>query len=337
MLPGYFSGEISGEDRAIVDDWRAESPDNEEEFRQLQKTWDSYPLLQEMEKYNAFEALRKVNDRIREKESRRWTVSFQRIAAILIFPVLAYTGFLIFKNNSLKEVSKSEPVWQTISTPPGVKSRFFLPDSTAVWLNSSSSITYPVAFSWETRQVSIKGEAFLDVRKDQDHPFVVGLGKINVRVLGTRFDVINYENENKTDVILESGNISLFQQTGREEKVLTSLRPGEMAVFDKENNSLSIKTAQTEKYTAWKEGKLIFRDDPMDEVVRKLNRWFNVQIEVADPEISEYIYTATFRNESIDQILELLTISAPIRYQVIQREKKGDIFSAKQIILRKRK
>jgi len=337
MLPGYFAGELSGEDRAIVDAWRAESPDNEREFSQLQKTWDSYPLLQEMEQYNAFEALRKVNERIREKETRQWAVSFQRIAAILLFPLLAYSGFLIFKNNSLKELPKAEIVWQTLSTPPGVKSRFFLPDSSEVWLNSSSSVTYPVVFSGSTRMIKVTGEAFLDVRENEDQPFVVDLGKINVKVLGTQFDVVNFENEQQTDVILVSGSISLVQGTGREEKIMASLRPGDMAVFGTQNNTLEIKSVKTEKYTAWTEGKLIFREDPMDEVVRKLNRWFNVNIEVADPGIYEYIYTATFRDESIDQILELLTISAPIRYQVIQREKKGDVFSAKRIILRKRK
>jgi len=337
MLPGYFSGELSGEDRAIVDAWRAESPENKEEFRQLQKAWDSYPLLQEMEQYNAFEALRKVNDRIRERETRQWLMRFQRIAAVLIIPLSAYTGYLVFKNNSYKEVTQSEPVWQTICTPPGVKSRFFLPDSSAVWLNSSSSITYPVAFSGKTRKVKITGEAFLDVKKNEVQPFVVDLGKINVKVFGTRFDVINFENEQQTDVILESGSISLVQGTGNQEKVMATLRAGDMAVFERVNNNLEIKSVKTEKYTAWTEGKLIFREDSMDEVVRKLNRCFNVQIEVADSKILEYIYTATFQNESIDQILELLTISAPIRYQVIQREKKGDVFSAKRIILRKRK
>jgi transmembrane sensor len=337
MLPGYFSGEISGEDRAIVDAWRTESPENEEEFRQMQEAWNAYPILQEMEEYDAFKALRAVKEKISERESGRWMNHFRRIAAVLIIPLLAYTGYLVFKNNSLKEVSKSGPVWQTICTPPGVKSHFFLPDSTTVWLNSSSSITYPVVFSEDVRQVKISGEAFLDVRKDEGHPFMVDLGKLNVKVLGTRFDVINFENERQTDVILESGSISLVQGTGREEKVMATLRPGDMAVFGGDNNNLEIKSVKTEKYTAWTEGKLIFRDDPMEEVIRKLNRWFNIQIEVTDPGINEYIYTATFRNESIDQILELLTISAPIRYQVIQREKKADVFSAKRIILRKRK
>jgi transmembrane sensor len=337
MLPGYFSGEISGEDRAIVDVWRAELPENEEEFRHLQHTWDSYPLLQEMEQYNAFEALRKVNDRIREKDNMPWLTLFQRIAAILIVPLLAYTGYLVFKSQSLKELSKSEPVWQTICTPPGVKSQFFLPDSTAVWLNSASSLTFPMAFTGEMRQIKVSGEAFLDVRKDEDRPFVVELGKINIKVLGTRFDVIHYEQENQTNVILESGSISLLKGTGREQKVMASIKPGEMAVMGTEDFKPEIKAVQTEKYTSWKDGKLIFRGDPMDDVVRRLNRWYNVQIEVADPGINEYIYTATFRNETIDQILELLTISAPIRYQVIEREKKGDTFSAKRIILRKRK
>lgn len=336
ILPGYFSGEISGENRAMIDSWRKESPENEKEFGQLLKAWESFSTLQEMEQYNAFEALRKVKETIRGKENRHWLSHIQRIAAILILPILAYSGYLFISNQKLKEVFSSGLQWQTLSTPPGVKSRFFLPDSSLVYLNSSSSVTYPLVFSGKMRQIKIDGEAFVNVRKDEEHPFVVDLGKIDVQVLGTQFDVINYQRENQTEIILESGSISLYRETGRDQKFLSDLKPGQLAVFGKEKNRLEIKSVQTEKYTAWTEGKLIFRDDSMIEVVRKLNRWFNVQIDLADPEISEYIYTATFRNESIDQILELLTISAPIRYQVVQREKQGDIFSPKKIILRKR-
>lgn len=337
MLPGYFSGEISEKDRTIVDIWRQESPENEKEFRQIQEAWYAYPNLHEMEQYDAFEALLKVNLRVTEQQKRNWITRFQRIAAILIIPLMFFSSYLFIKNQIIKESIPSEPIWQTLSTPPGVKSRFFLPDSTSVWLNSSSSISYPVAFTGEIRHVKVKGEAYLDVRKDKKHPFVVDLGKINVKVLGTRFDVINYEKESKTEILLESGKISLLQGTGEDQKVIANLKPGELAVFRKENDILKVKSVQTAKYTAWKEGKLIFQDDSMDDVVRKLNRWFNVEIEVADPQLLDYIYTAKFQNESIDQILELLTISAPIRYQVNQREKNGDIFSAKRIILRKRK
>lgn len=336
MLPGYFSGDCSEEDRGIIENWRKESPEHEKEFAQFRKAWEAYPLLHEMEQYNTLEALEKVHHRIDRKVRNKWMTGLQRIAAVLMIPLLVYSGFMTFKNLTQPKVATPEPVWQTISTPPGVKTTFFLPDSTRVWLNSSSSITFPGTFAQNTRQVSITGEAFLDVRANEEQPFVVGLGKINMKVLGTRFDVIHYEKEKQSEIILESGKISLFQGTGADEQGLATLRPGEKALFDKAQHRIGITRVQTQKYTSWINGKLIFRDDPMDEVVRKLNRWFNVEITIADPEIEKYVYTATFQDESIDQILELLTISAPIRYRVIQREMENDMFKAKKIILRKK-
>jgi len=250
--------------------------------------------------------------------------------------LLIYSGYLTFKSSLQRKAIAPEPVWQTISTPPGVKSSFYLPDSTRVWLNSSSSITFPGIFTGNTRQVSVLGEAFLDVRANKEKPFIIDLGKFNVKVLGTQFDVINYVKEKQSEIILESGKITLFRGSSKNEQDLATLQPGELAAFDKENNKIGISRVETQKYISWINGKLIFRDDQMDEVVRKLNRWFNVEITIADPEIQKYVYTATFQDESIDQILELLTISAPIRYQVIQREKDNDMFKAKKIILRKK-
>jgi transmembrane sensor len=337
MLPGYFSNEISEEDRAIVETWRQESLDNERAFRELQKVWDAYPLLHKMEQYNALEALMKVHKRIHKNKSRHWISYLQRIAALLFMPLLLYSGYLTFKNHPSGKAVPTESMWQTITTPPGVKSCFVLPDSTKVWLNSSSSVTYPLSFTGDIRRVEVTGEAFFDVKEDQEHPFVAGLGKINVKVLGTRFNVINYEKENQVEVILESGNILLCQGTYNNEKTIADLKPGELAIYDKENNSYVIMAVQTDIYTSWINGKLIFKDESMDIVVRRLNHWFNVEIEVADKEILDYVYTATFQNESLDQILELLTISAPIRYRVIQREKEEEIFSAKRIILEKTK
>jgi ferric-dicitrate binding protein FerR (iron transport regulator) len=270
------------------------------------------------------------------KARNKWMAGLQRAAAVLLIPLLGFCSYLTYKNFTAPKVATPETVWQTLSTPPGVKSSFYLPDSTRVWLNSASSITFPGTFVEDTRQVRITGEAFLDVRKNEKQPFIVDLGKVYVKVLGTRFDVIHYEKEKQSEIILESGKISLFQETGAGDQDLTTLNPGEMALFDRAQNRIGISRVQTPKYTSWINGKLVFRDDPMDEVVRKLNRWFNVEITIADREIEKYVYTATFQDESIDQILELLTLSAPIRYRVLQREKENDIFKAKKIVLKKK-
>jgi transmembrane sensor len=337
MLPGYFTGEISENDRATIDSWRNESHDNEKEFLELQHAWNALSELHQMEQFDTFKALSKVHDRIRKKEGRNWFIYMQRVAAVLLIPVLVFSGFVVYKYRQVKEISQSKLVWQTISTPPGVKAHFVLPDSTSIWLNSSSSIAYPTTFGNHNRQVKMTGEAFFDVVKDSRHPFLVALGTINVNVTGTRFDIMNFEKEAITEVILESGKIELCKGSQENPVFLSEMKPGEKASYNKTENSLILDKVDSRRYSSWIEGKLIFKDDPMKDVIQRLNHWYNVEIEVADPEILGYVYTATFQNESLEQILELLTISAPIRYQVIQREKKGDLYDAKRIILKKRK
>lgn len=336
LLPGYFKGELSEADFSAVETWKNLSQQNQEIFNQSEKVWQSLHLLSEMEHYNPQQALQKVNQKINQRQNQQWWFIWQKVAAILFIPLLIAAVWLTMSRPKTDLIVES-PTWQIFSTPPGVKAKFYLPDSTAVWLNSSSSVSFPSYFAGNFRQVNAQGEVFFDVRKNTEQPFVVSMGKIHARVLGTRFNVINYDREDRTEIILQSGKIELCTGTCEQPRSLSLLNPGELAHFNKSGNTINILNVETEKYMAWIAGKLIFKDDPMEEVVRKLNRWFNVEIEVADQAILDYVYTATFQDESIDQILELLTLTAPIRYQVVQREKQeNETFTAKRIILRKR-
>lgn len=338
LLPAYFEGSLSEPEKGSVESWKNLSQENEAIFNQMEKVWRSLQLLSEMKRYNPQKALQQVNQKLNQKNDQRWWFIWQRVAAILFVPLLIAAVWLSLRKTEPQNLVAIAPVWHTYTTPPGVKARFYLPDSTLVWLNSSSSISYPSQFDTDIRNVNVTGEIFFDVKHQPEQPFIVGMDNIHVRVLGTRFNVINYEREDRTEVILQSGKVELCSGTTQNLTSLSELRTNELATYSKVTKSVHIKQVNAEKYTAWTRGRLIFQDDPMDEVVRKLNRWFNVEIEVVDPEILEYVYTATFQDETIDQILELLSISAPIRYQIIPRSKQqDDIFTAKRIILRKRR
>jgi ferric-dicitrate binding protein FerR (iron transport regulator) len=139
-------------------------------------------------------------------------------------------------------------------------------------------------------------------------------------------------------LILESGSVRLCSGNSNENKTITNIKPGELAVFDTVTNKLTISNVDVRKYTSWKDGVLIFRDDHMEDVVRKLNKWFNVEIILQSPELKEYVYTATYRDETLPQILELLKISAPIKYDIADRERLSDnSYSKRKIIITKRK
>lgn len=337
LLPGYFQGTLTEEEINTIDAWKDFSPSNLEIFNQTAKVWHSFILLNEMQQYYPEIALQKINARLNtDFRQRGWRI-WQQIAAILVVPLLISAIWLSLIKPEKMFVTDM-PVWNTFTTPPGVKSMFYLPDSTAVWLNSSSSIRFPSNFADDVRMVEVKGEVFFDVRKNPEKQFIVKMGILHTRVHGTSFIVIDYENEDSSEIILVSGSIEVCSGSCEKPRSLSLLKPGERACFDKSDNSLNIHSVDTEKYVSWINGTLIFRDDPMSEVIQKLNRWFNVKFEVSDPEIFDYVYTATFTDESIDQILELLTISAPLRYQVVQREKQANgTFSPKRILLYIRK
>lgn len=336
LIAGYLQGILTEEENLLVEEWKNQATEHQEIFNQSEKIWRLLQLLREMEQYDPEKSLDQVHRKLRKNNLFQFWKTLQKVAAVLIIPLLIATFWLSLRKTPPRYVADI-PVWNTFSTPPGVKSMFYLPDSTAVWLNSASSITFPSNFSDEVRKVEVQGEVFFDVKKDNNKQFLVKLGKIHVRVHGTRFNVVNYGHEENSEIILVSGSVEICAGSCEQPRCLSLLQPGERAFFSKKESSLNIQLVDAEKHVSWINGLLVFRDDPMAEVIRKLNRWFNVEIEVADPVILEYIYTATFQDESIDQILELLALSAPIKYQIVQREKQENgTFTPKRIILKKR-
>ena len=278
-------------------------------------------------------------EKVPEKQLTRSVILsiFSKVAAVLILPLLVYSLFLTSKLSKSGLPETGQGVWQTVKTTVGMQTDFLLPDGSHVWLNSGSEFRYQLPFVAEVRRVELTGEAFFDVAKDQAHPFLVQAGKLNIEVKGTRFNVVNYAEEKSGEVILESGSVRLFAGNYTDNKTLATIKPGERALFDHAQNKLTVSKVDISKYTSWKEGLLVFKNDPMDEVVKKLSRWFNVEIVLQSPELKNYVYTATYRDETLPQILELLKISAPIKYAISDRIKMDDnSFSKRKITLSKR-
>jgi transmembrane sensor len=338
LLPGYLSGDLSDKDRLIVDEWRKESSGNEALYQENLKAWEAIPLLHEMEQFNSFEALKKVNTRISQPISSNWRTIFQRAAAILLLPLLAYSGYLTFKNLSVKKVPEERIMMQTITARQGMVTQFMLSDSTKVWLNSNSELQFPVQFSGDKREVKLRGEALFKVAKNEKQPFRVNTKKIDVEVLGTYFNVLCYDDDAQAEVTLVEGAVRLSSENGQVKKDYDTMHPGQRAIFYERCREVHTKEVDVDKYISWSNGILIFRDDPMEDVVKRLSRWFNVEIIFNDPEVESYIYTATFRNETLEQVLKLLKLSAPIDYRIVKNKALTDsTFSKQKIYLMKKK
>lgn len=327
MIPAFFEGTLDSENRKKVLEWKIE---NEAIFNELKELWESTELLQKMQKYDAKKALESVHAKIERSGVTLFLRCFQRIAAILILP-LAIATFYLAMNETQQIVASNE--WHTLKTGAGMRSEFVLPDGTKVFLNSNTTLSYPVVFVGKTRDVKIQGEAYFDVAKNLEQPFVLNAGKLRVQVTGTEFKVSNYPSEKLTEIVLVEGSVNLCQANALgEQNTIQSMVPGERATLNELNNSMYVDKVDVQKYIAWKEGQLLFRNDPMDEVVLRLNRWYNVDITLGGDCLGDYEYTATFEDESLIQVLDLLKISAPIDYKIIPRKRRGDNYFSKMKI-----
>ena len=335
LLPGYLSDGIPDKDRAVVVEWLLESTENEILFNEIKTAWEAIPVLNEMEQFNSFEALKKVNLKLPNSISRRWWNGLQRAAAILLIPLLAYTGYMTFKYHTKYS---EQIVMQTVTSRMGMVSQLALADGTKVWLNSGSELKFPVRFDGDKREVHLKGEAFFEVTKNENQPFRINANEFKVEVLGTSFNVINFDEENQSEVVLVTGKVKLTSENKDGNKDFGFLNPGQRAVYVKGEQKVVKNEVEVDKYISWRDGTLIFRDDSMEEVAKRLSRWFNVEIVIVDPEIQSYIYKATFRDESLLQVLNLLKMSGPINYKISQRKSlpNGE-FTKQKVILMKRK
>lgn len=240
---------------------------------------------------------------------------FTRIAAVFFIPLLVASVWLFYRQ--LKEPAPHlHYAMQEITSPSGIRSQIVLPDGSNVWLNAESTIKFKIPFDESTRDVSLIGEAYFEVKKNPDVPFVVQSGKVQVKVLGTKFNCKAFTEENNIEVVLAEGKVS-FNTEGSTQDSEKVMKPGDRAVFDKTTNQTKITNGKIDKYIAWHSGKMVFDETPMPEVATQLERWYGIKVIIEDPTINKYRITTTFENESLHQILELLGLSSPIDIKYI--------------------
>lgn len=219
-----------------------------------------------------------------------------------------------------KAYAKGALVYNTIKIPYGKKFEVQLSDGTLVHLNAGTSLRYPVQFvKNQNRQVYLLGEAFFEVEKDKEHPFDVNTQNVNVEVLGTKFNVDTYSENPRTDVVLVEGKVSLYKdQKTKENQVY--LKPGEKGSNERGQSEITTEQVNTEYYTAWVKGSLVFKNASFDDIIKKLERRYNVTFINKNKVLGKEIFNARFDNEPIEVVLKYFSDSYAIDY-VIDRDK----------------
>uniref|UniRef100_UPI0032173610 FecR family protein n=1 Tax=uncultured Draconibacterium sp. TaxID=1573823 RepID=UPI0032173610 len=294
-------------DREIekVINWIESSEANKKEFETLKNLW----AISGFANYSSYAA--EKSGEVLSLPKRRVNLAFlTKYAAIFIFAFLI-GGISVY----LLENKESHTItWNEIIVPEGESAEVYLSDNTHVWLNSNTKLLYPSRFKGNKRDIKLSGEAYFDVAHNSKNPFYVHTTELTVAVKGTSFNVQAYDNDKKINVTLIDGKVCLQNPDGQ---VVSELSPGENARYDLTKRNIYVSKANTEFYTSWKEGYLVFKDAKLEDIVRKFERWYNITVTFDDEEIRQIEFTGTIlKNKPIDQIFDILKYTAGIDYSI---------------------
>jgi len=252
----------------------------------------------------------KIQTQLLQRGSDKWQKSkriqrFLRVAAIVFFIINIGGLALIFSS-----INNSQEYFTSVIAEKGQISKVELPDGSMVWLNSGSKITYNNSFTSDNRNINLIGEAYFQVTKNKKLPLIVNCKDLQVKVLGTHFNVMAYTNCKDIQVTLEEGSVELLNTNLK--SFSHKLIPGELGNYNKNSKKLSVSKVNTSKYTSWKQGIINIYNQTLEELVKRLEIQYNQKFEF-DEDVKNFHFTFTIRNEPLDEVIKLMEKISPIK------------------------
>lgn len=301
----YLSASTTVEEEAQLLAWLENNLENQKYFRSLKDAYDLGQVEQLFETSRPNEQWidfkQKINSASKYFRMRKLVVEMTRYAAVLIVGIICYQTLLhLFKSEELFSETQ-------IETGVGERAQILLPDSSRVWINSCSELSYSNSFGKKERSVYMKGEAYFEVHSNKEKPFLVHNEMFTYRVTGTSFNVSAFHDENQTSIaLLEGGVVIEFGKT--KEKIY----PGEQFVFNKSTGKYWREKIDVNRLKLWRTGDITFENITFDELTRKLERSFNVSFVFQNEELKKETFSGSFHNyDPMETILEVLKVSTP--------------------------
>lgn len=297
----YCNQHLSNDEIRMLDQWINQVQSDPKVNQWLQANWE---MSGNVDCDISFEEVQcriaKYEQGKKIKRIRQWSVLLQKVAAILILPLLAVSVWLIM--NRQPETSQ-----MMLATAKGEHTHVFLPDGSEVWLNVDSKLEYSTAYNATNRELKLVGEAFFKVAKDKKHPFIVAAHDLKVRAVGTEFNISAYETDPNASTFLKEGIVELkYFPKGKNEQTYR-MAPGEKATIIRNVKSIKIAEATSGNDTRWTSGELYFENESMDQVFRKVERWYNVKISYQINDFTNETLTVNLKdNESINRLMEII-------------------------------
>lgn len=310
LIISKLKQEITEEDDRRLMEWLSDS-ENKDVFEELCQVWQK--VRERSTRYipNTNKYWNELTARMKKQEtaSRRSPfIPYRRYvaAACLVLAIALSSSFFYYIGAVMNRPEAGELTYTTL----GGKSKVTLPDGTQVWLHSNTSLCYNTTYRSGDRQVNISGEAYFDVAHNKDKPFIVQTNGMQIMVHGTKFNIETFPESEHTFVSLLEGSVAL--KTAKESRFLI---PGEVATFNKKSQCLEIMKGDVIFASLWAKDQLVFTKKTLGEVCHFLSKWYLVKINL-DPNLNkEYLYTFTLRDESLEEILRLMSYVNPIDYR----------------------
>lgn len=335
LMTGYLSGNLTESEQLELKNHLELNPIDRKIFEDYQMLWKESEQRIVARTIDVESALQKTKFKLFPRKQNIFNI-LQRVAAVFILAGLFSAAYInYFTSVPVSVISENPLMMQEVSAIFGTRTKFQLPDGTTVFLNSGSKLIFPIQFSNNSRKVELIGEAFFEVTTNPSKPFIVKTSEINVKVLGTAFNLQAYAESKEISTTLVHGKVILETESDGISKQVTELKPSDHAVFHTKDKAINISAEEDlDKFIGWKDGKLVFFNDPIENVSEKLGNWYNVTVKINNTELNEYRFTATFTDEPIEQVLDLLSKSSPIRYQIKQAKRLSDnSYSKREIII----
>ena len=308
LLFSYFAGELSpaGEKELLV--WLNADKDNSKYLSEMADLWAvAHVPVFDSNKKNDFE--RRFGDLMRSEigTSRKiWWITLSKIAAIAL--LLLMVGALSYFAGNQNIPTEDIVAFETV-VPMGARSKVLLPDRSVVWMNAGSSLKYTNAFGKDKREVWLNGEAYFEVEPDSLTPFVVNSEDIDIKVLGTSFNVKAYDDDDLIDVTLISGKVDVHSEKSQSDKRDVILYPDQMLSYDKKTHKMKMVAVNASDACLWIDGNIKFKDLPFSEIAKKLERKYDVRILIESEALKKEIFSGSFSSgRTLDDIFKEIDV-----------------------------
>ena len=315
LIVDYLTGSLPESAMSELKEWIKASPENKKYFLQQSEIWFSTMNRKLASRYDKDKAFEIFKERLERDRGRGRFFKWYYISGIVVIFMISVISYWLGEVNLKKNFEQ-----MVVEAPLGSRTKLYLPDGTLVWLNAGTKMVYSQGFGVDNREVILEGEGYFEVVKNKEIPFLIKTKELDLRVLGTKFNFRDYPEDKEVVVSLLEGKVELDNLLNIGNKNI--LKPNERALLNKQTGKMEIESVTASNASEWTDGYLFFNEELLPDIVRELERSYNVKIQLADTTLNSFRFYGNFtrREQTIEEVMEVLSSTGKIKYKKEGRE-----------------